>query len=233
MQAVILAAGQGKRLAPLTDTMPKVMVPIAGQPLVERLSRQLVANGLTDQIIVVGYMKEMVMNHLGDGSAWGARITYVEQTELGGTGHAVRTAAHLITGNFIMVFGDSLLETDMIAKVKNTPIKGALGCAQVDEPSRYGILSVDSAMLVTALVEKPKDPPSNLAIMGLYKMPYAILGPIQSIGYSERGEIELPDAVRILIAEGVKFKAVDITGVMDVGTMADWERANEVVKAVA
>lgn len=230
---MILAAGQGKRLAPLTDTMPKVMVPIAGQPLVERISRQLVANGLTDQIIVIGYMKDMLTNHLGDGSAWGAKITYVEQTELGGTGHAVRTASSQISGDFVMVFGDSLLESDMVERVCKAATPGAIGCARVDEPSRYGILSVDDAMQVKALVEKPKDPPSNLAIMGVYKLPFAIVEALQGIGYSERGEIELPDAVRILIANGVAFTAVDITGVMDVGTMADYERANQIVKAVA
>lgn len=233
MQAVILAAGQGKRLAPLTDTMPKVMVPIAGQPLVERISRQLVANGLTDQIIVVGYMKEMVMNHLGDGSHWGAHITYVVQEELGGTGHALRAAAPHLKGDFMLVFGDSLIETAMIGRVLHAPTVAALGCAQVAEPSRYGIVSVDAQMRVTAIVEKPKDPPSNLAVMAMYKLPQAILPALQGIGYSERGEIELPDAVRILINEGVPFTAVDITGVIDVGTLADYERANTTVQAVA
>jgi glucose-1-phosphate thymidylyltransferase len=233
MQAVILAAGRGKRLAPLTDNQPKVMVPVAGQPLVERLSRQLVANGLRDQIIVVGYMKDMVMSHLGNGSAWGANITYVTQDDPKGTGHAVRMAAPHITGDFCMVFGDSLLESDMIADVLQAPTVGAIGCAQVDDPSRFGILSIDAKHQVTGIVEKPINPPSNLAMMAIYKFPYAMAAAVNDIKVSERGEIELPDAVRTLIAQGVPFTAVDITGVMDIGTMADWEHANQVVKRVA
>jgi len=233
MQAVILAAGRGKRLAPLTDTQPKVMVPVAGQPLVERISRQLASNGLRDQIIVVGYMKEMVMEHLGNGHAWGANITYVVQEEPLGTAHALRMAEPFIKGDFLMIFGDSLIETSMVAHVLVAPTPGAIGCAQVDEPSRFGILSLENGNRVTGLIEKPKDPPSNLAIMAMYKFPHSIMDMLGNVGVSERGEIELPDAVRMLIAQGVAFTAVDITGVMDIGTMADWERANQVVKRVA
>lgn len=233
MQALILAAGQGKRLAPLTDTMPKVMVPIAGQPLVERISRQLVANGLIDQVIVVGYMKQMVMDHLGDGSAWGARITYVAQDKPMGTGHAVRLAGDKLSGDFLMVFGDSLLETEMMARMLAAPTVGAIGCMEVDNPSRYGILSLNEQGHVVEVVEKPQGtPPSNLAMMSMYKFPHAIIEALRDIALSPRGEYEINDGVFKLIAAGVPFSPVVISG-MDVGTMADWERANQLVKAVA
>ena len=233
MQAVILAAGRGKRLAPLTDNQPKVMVPIAGQPLIERISRQLVANGITQQVIVVGYMKEMVMDHMGDGSAWGASITYVDQGEPMGTGQAVRVGAEKVDGDFLMIFGDSLIETEMMTRVLKTTTAGAVACTEVDEPSRYGILSLDAQGCVTGLVEKPQGvPPSNLAVLAMYKFPAAIKPALQNIQLSPRGEYEINDAVLKLVADGVKFTAVTITG-MDIGTMADWEHANQVVKRVA
>lgn len=233
MQTLILAAGRGTRLAPLTDSMPKVMVQVAGQPLIERIVRQCVQNGLTELGIVVGYFKETVIQHLGDGSAFGARITYIEQTELGGTGHAIRTAAPWLRDDFMLIFGDSLIEASMIARVKAAPTVGAIGVARVADPTRYGIVSLDERGMVTALVEKPANPPSNLAIMAMYKMPHAILAALQGVGKSVRGEIETPDAVRVLIENGVPFSAIDITGVLDVGTLPDLELANKTVQAVA
>ncbi|MGE3770934.1 MAG: sugar phosphate nucleotidyltransferase [Bdellovibrionales bacterium] len=233
MQGMILAAGRGKRLAPLTDNQPKVMVPIAGQPLVERISRQLVANGVAEQVVVVGYMKDMVMNHLGDGSAWGAKITYVDQGEPKGTGQAIRLGAEKLTDDFLMVYGDSLIETEMMARVLKASTPGAVGCAEVDDPSRYGILSLDDRGCVTGLVEKPQsNPPSNLAVLAMYKLPLAIRDALANIPLSPRGEYEINDGVLKLIAEGTAFTAVTIQG-MDIATMADWERANEVVKRVA
>lgn len=233
MKTVILAAGRGTRLAPLTDTMPKVMVEVGGQPLIERIVRQCVANGLTDILLVVGYHQETVRACIGDGSHLGASVTYVEQTELGGTGHAVRTAAPYIDSDFMLIFGDSLVEADMIGRVYKAPTIGAVGVAQVDEPSRYGIITLDAHGCVDSIIEKPADPPSNLAVMAMYKMPYALLEALQGIGESERGEIEVPDAVRILIREEVPFTAVDITGVMDIANIHDLQRANELKKAVA
>ena len=233
MQTVILAAGRGVRLAPVTDTIPKAMVTVAGQPLIERIVRQCVAVGQRDLIIVVGYMGNTVRAHLGNGSAFGADIQYVEQGELGGTGHAARAAAHLITGDFLLIFGDSLLpDGRTIAAVRDTPTPGAVGVAEVDNPSRYGIVSLSDAGLVTSIIEKPVYPPTNLAVMALYKLPLAILDALLGVGRSSRGEIELPDAVRILLADGVAFTPVTIAGVMDIGTPPDLIEANRITAPV-
>ena len=227
MQTLILAAGRGTRLAPLTDTMPKVMVKVAGQPLIERLVRQCVATGLAELFIVVGYHGETVRAHLGDGSAFGASIIYIEQGELGGTGHAVRAAEPFITDDFMMIFGDTLLpDGTAIGRARDVTTPAAVGVSQVDEPSRYGIVTLDQNHCVESIIEKPADPPSNLAVMAMYKLPLAVFDALKGIGKSSRGEVELPDAVRILIGQGVAFTAVDITGVRDVGTLGDLEAAN-------
>lgn len=233
MKTVILAAGRGTRLSPLTDSMPKVMVEVGGQPLIERIIRQCVSVGLRDIILVVSYFQETVRNCIGDGSHLGATVTYVDQKEINGTGHAVRAAASLLSDGFMLIFGDSLVEADMIARVHNAPTAGAVGVAKVDEPSRFGIVTLDSAGCVDSIIEKPANPPSNLAVLAMYKMPYALLETLNGVGRSERGEIEIPDAVRILIDEGVKFTAVDITGVMDIANVDDLARANALKLAVA
>ena len=232
MQTLILAAGRGTRLAPLTDTIPKVMAEVAGQPLIERIVRQSVSVGLTDLIIVVGYKQETIRNHLGDGSAYGAKITYVEQTELGGTGHAVSTAAPHLIGDFMFLFGDSLVEAGMIARTRDVLTPGAVGVARVAEPSRYGIVELDNAGCVASIIEKPVEPPTNLAVMAMYKMPFALIDALRGVGKSVRGEIELPDAVRTLIERGVKFSAVDITGVMDIANLDDLATANRISNPV-
>lgn len=232
MQTLILAAGRGTRLAPLTDSIPKVMAEVCGQPLIERIVRQCVSVGLTELIIVVGYRQELIRQHLGDGSAFGAQITYVEQLELGGTGHAVSIAAPLLKDDFMFLFGDSLVEAGMIARTRGTMTPGAVGVARVAEPSRYGIVELDAAGCVSSIIEKPTNPPTNLAVMAMYKMPFALLEALKGVGKSSRGEIELPDAVRSLIESGIKFSAVEINGVMDIANLDDLALANRIGEPV-
>ena len=209
------------------------MVTVAGQPLIERIICQCVAAGQRDLIVVVGYMGDTVRAHLGDGTAFGATIQYVEQGELGGTGHAVRAAASLIADDFLLIFGDTLLpDGSIIAAVRETPTAGAVGVSLVDNPSRYGIVSLNDQGLVTSIIEKPIDPPTNLAVMAMYKLPLAVLDALKGVSRSMRGEIELPDAVRILLANQVAFTPVTIAGVMDIGTPADLAEANRITAPV-
>jgi hypothetical protein len=177
MKALILAGGAGTRLRPITHTRAKQLVPVANKPILFYGIEAMVAAGITEIGVIVGDTRAEVMAALGDGSSFGASITYIPQDAPLGLAHCVLIAREFLgDDDFVMYLGDNLLEQDLAAFVAAfrgardtaTPPEAQILLKQVPDPHRFGIASLDDAGNVVALVEKPADPPSDLALVGVY-----------------------------------------------------------------
>ena len=199
LTAVVMAAGQGKRMAPLSVKKPKPMIEVASKPIIEHLIAQINQAGVNDFVIIVGYCEEAIKRHFGDGSRFGCRIKYVTQTEMLGTGHAVMQAEHMVKDSFIVINADLFVSSDDINSVINTP-----GCVlpvqAVEDISRYGSVEIKDGY-ATNIREKDPDAPSKMASIGMYKFNSSIFDALHSIPKSPRGEYELPTAIQKLIDE--------------------------------
>ncbi|TSC63803.1 MAG: bifunctional UDP-N-acetylglucosamine pyrophosphorylase / Glucosamine-1-phosphate N-acetyltransferase [Parcubacteria group bacterium Gr01-1014_106] len=199
MQAVILAAGLGKRLRPITETVPKPLVPVAGKPVVEYTIGHLPTE--VDEIIfVVGYKGHMLRERFGDSTA-GRSVRYVEQGEPLGTGHAVRQAKPLVRGNFLLLYGDDIYGADGLQRL----VKHDCGLLvrRVDNPQNFGVVVTDEHGCVARLVEKPKEFVSDLSWVGAGVFPETFLDIETPL--SQRGEYEATDMFNVLIQQGTRI----------------------------
>ncbi|GAB6878815.1 sugar phosphate nucleotidyltransferase [Halorubrum gandharaense] len=222
MQTVVLAAGQGTRIRPLTDQLPKPMLPVAGRPLVEHTVRTAIDAGATGVTLVVGYEADVVRDHFEDLDL-PVPVSFAIQTEQRGTADAVRAAAdRLDEAPFVVLNGDALYDADSLASLfERAP---AVGSVRVDNPSSYGVLRVaDDA--VTGVVEKPADPPSDLINTGAYAFPAAALDWLR-VEKSERGELELTDVLQ-RVCEEYAVTPIPFDRWLDVGRPWELLEANE------
>jgi UDP-N-acetylglucosamine diphosphorylase/glucosamine-1-phosphate N-acetyltransferase len=202
MQAVILAAGEGKRLRPLTHAMPKAMVPVANRPILEYIIRALEKNGIRDIIVVVGYKKEHVIRHL---NALDIPVRVVVQEKQLGTAHALACAAPLITGDFLLLPGDNYVDTASIARIMRE--KNAVLTWEHPHPSNFGVLVIRDGT-VKEVIEKPQEAPGFTVSTGIFSLDSSFLRYFN--------ETEIPDAVNRMIRAGTPLKAVPA---------ADWQDA--------
>ncbi|QSG02072.1 bifunctional sugar-1-phosphate nucleotidylyltransferase/acetyltransferase [Natranaeroarchaeum sulfidigenes] len=224
MKAVVLAAGEGTRMRPLTATRPKPMLPVAGKPLVEHVL-DIAAEHVDGYVLVVGYRADSIRSHLGD-EHLGKPITYVEQTEQRGTAHAIEEAGPHISERFLALNGDVMIDDGLVAKLADAETS-AIATMRVDDPTAYGVISRDGDR-VTGIVEKPSDPPSNLANLGLYSFEPEIFEYIDRTGRSERGEYEITDSIELAIEDSRPVVAVEHGGRwLDVGRPWELLDANE------
>ncbi len=208
MKAVILAAGKGERLRPLTDTRPKPLLPVAGKPLVEWLLVEAARAGARDILLVTHHMEEKIKEELGDGSRLGLRITYARQEKFLGTADAFRTAEEFVGGDeFIGVYGDAYLEPGTIRKIVRSHVEGetTMTAMPVEALSEYGVVEADAGR-VKAVVEKPEpgSEPSNLANVGIYIFPPTVFEYIRRTGLSPRKEYEITDTLGLMLGDGLK-----------------------------
>ncbi|EJN57870.1 bifunctional sugar-1-phosphate nucleotidylyltransferase/acetyltransferase [Halogranum rubrum] len=223
MQTVVLAAGQGTRMRPLTERRPKPMLPVADRPLVGHTVTSAVDAGASSIVLVVGYEAEDVRSYFGD-TVDGVDITYAVQEEQRGTADAVRTAAnHLDEGPFVVLNGDALYDDPSLASLYEAD--AAVGSYRVDDPTNYGVLTTDGAGTVTGVVEKPADPPSDLINTGAYVFP-AEAQTWLDVGESERGELELTDVLERTCGE-YAVESVPFDRWLDVGRPWELLEANE------
>jgi glucose-1-phosphate thymidylyltransferase len=210
MKALILAGGAGTRLRPITHSRAKQLVPVANKPILFYGIEAMVDAGITDIGVIVGDTRDEVMVALGDGSAFGASITYIPQDAPLGLAHCVLIARPFLGDEeFVMYLGDNLLEQDLSAFVSafsaarqsSTPPSAQILLKHVPDPHRFGIATLDADGHVVRLVEKPTDPPSDLALVGVYLFDAAIHEAVASIKPSDRGELEITDAIQWLIDE--------------------------------
>lgn len=230
MQAVILAAGMGKRLQPLTDTIPKAMLPLNGQPLLKIMLGQLKSVGVTEIIIVVNHLKERIINYFGNGSQFGLSLTYVEQKEMKGTADAVLQAAPYITATpFFCIACDSLFETELLQRILNNGKEGVFACKEVPDPRRFGVLVTEKEK-VLKIVEKPEHPPTNLANFSVYLLPKEIFLACKLVSPGIKGEYLLTDALQKLIDFGKPFGYEISEHILDIGTPEQLREAEGLVK---
>jgi len=239
MKALILAGGAGTRLRPITHTRAKQLVPVANTPILHYGIQSMVAAGITDLGVIVGDTRAEVMADLGDGSQFGAEITYIPQDEPLGLAHCVLIAREFLADDeFVMYLGDNLLQQDLAAFVEafsdargsEQPPSAQILLKPVDDPHRFGIASLDGDGHVVHLVEKPADPPSNLALVGVYLFDRSIHEAVASIEPSDRGELEITDAIQWLIDQGQRVRTEILTGWwIDTGKLTPLLEANRLI----
>ena len=205
MKGLILAGGSGRRLRPLTHTSAKQLVPIANVPILHYVVADLVGVGITDIGIVVGDTAAEVMASIGDGSRWGAKVTYIAQDRPLGLAHAVVVAGPFLGDEpFAMYLGDNMFEDSLDGVVDgfdgSTAVRLLL--ARVDDPSAFGVADVAPDGTIVGLAEKPKEPASDLALVGVYLFGPRIHEAVRAIEPSARGELEITDAIQWLLDAG-------------------------------
>ena len=219
MRAVVLAAGKGERLRPLTEMRPKHLLPVGGKPLIEWSLEALKEAGIEEVLIVTHYMEEKLKERLGDGSSLGLSLSYSRQERMGGTADAFRMAEEFADGeDFLGLYGDLFLDPECVKTVlkAHKPAEVVMAVVQVEEPSQFGIVGVEGG-LVTEIVEKPEPgtEPSNLANAGIYVFPPEIFDSIRDTELSSRNEYEITDSLGALIESGSSVRAVELP-------MEDW-----------
>ena len=230
MKAVVLAAGKGTRLRPLTEDKPKGMVEVAGKPILTRCFEQLTDLGADEFVVVVGYLKEEIISHYGD-EFDGIPITYAHQREQKGLAHALLTVEEHIDDDFMLMLGDNVFEAnldDVVRRQREDRADAAFLVEEVpyDEASRYGVCVTNEFGEITDVIEKPEDPPSNLVMTGFYTFSPAIFPACQLVQPSNRGEYEISEAVDLLIQSGRTIDALRLDGWrLDIGYPEDRDEA--------
>lgn len=223
-RAVLLAAGRGARLGPLTEHFPKPMLEVGGQPILHRIIAGLAVAGIEDLSVVTGHMAGALESGTGDGSRWGLRIRYFRQPEPTGTAAAIELAREALAGApFFAGWGDIVVDPANYRRVIEAArgFEAALAVNEVDDPSTGGAVYVDAGMNILRMVEKPAAGTSatNWNNAGLMVLPEAIWRYVDALAPSVRGELELPQAIAAAIGDGMAATAVPIEGLwFDVGT---------------
>jgi glucose-1-phosphate thymidylyltransferase len=224
LKAVILAAGEGRRCRPLTQTRSKVMLPVGNRPFMEHVISALAANDIRDIYVVVGYQKERVMDYFEDGLDFGVKITYLEQNELLGTAHALRKAESYVNEQFLVVNGDNLIDARAVKELIAAKGENVILAALRQHSGDYGVLMVQEQR-VKAIIEKPGRPCSGILNTGAYKFSPAIFEDLRHTPLSERGSYELTQTLSQMIAEGREVVPVIGKGIWSDAIFA-WDLLN-------
>jgi glucose-1-phosphate thymidylyltransferase len=234
LKGLILSGGAGTRLRPITHTSAKQLVPVANKPVLFYGIEALVAAGVNEIVIVIApETGAEIRKAVGDGSAFGARVSYVEQEAPLGLAHAVLAAEEALGGGpFAMYLGDNLLRdgiTELVDSFRHDEHDALILLTKVDDPWHYGVAELEGDEVVR-LVEKPQDPPSDLALVGVYLFGPKVFDAARAIKPSGRGELEITDAIQHLIDNGSRVESRTVRGWWkDTGQLADMLEANRLV----
>src|SRR3954469_11419668 len=242
MKALVLSGGAGTRLRPITHTSAKQLVPVANKPVLFYGLEAIRDAGVSDVGIIVGDTAAEIEAAVGDGSALGIRVTYIKQDAPLGLAHCVLIAREFLGDeDFVMYLGDNLLQQGLTGFVerfeqsRSATLHEPAAAAQillikVEDPQRFGVAVLDASGRVTQLIEKPADPPSDLALAGVYLFDPTIHEAVRSIKPSARGELEITDAIQWLVDQGYRVRAEQLEGWwIDTGKLTPLLEANRLI----
>jgi glucose-1-phosphate thymidylyltransferase len=234
MKALVLAGGSGSRLRPITHTSAKQLLPVANKPVLFYGLEALRDAGITEAGIVVGDTEPAIREAVEDGSAFGLDVTYIRQEAPLGLAHAVGIAReYLADDDFVMYLGDNFIVggiTSLVNEFRLNRPDAQIMLTQVSDPRQFGVAELDEAGDVVSLVEKPEEPKSNLALVGVYIFTAAVHQAVQHLTPSWRGELEITEAIQWLIDSGRKVLSTTITGYWkDTGNVTDMLEVNRLV----
>jgi glucose-1-phosphate thymidylyltransferase len=204
MKGLLLSGGSGTRLRPLTHSGPKQLIPVANKPVLIYALEDLRKAGITEVGVILGLNgREQVMERIGDGSAYGVNVSYIDQGAPLGIAHAVACAEDFLADDpFIVYLGDNILRhgiAPLVAEYDKGQCDAVIALQRVSDPQRYGVAEVDEGGRLMQLVEKPQEPKSDLALVGVYLFTTPIFDAIRQIEPSWRNELEITDAIQRLI----------------------------------
>jgi glucose-1-phosphate thymidylyltransferase len=234
LKGLILSGGKGTRLRPLTFTSAKQLIPVANKPILFYGIEFMKEAGIVDIGIVVGDTKEEIKDNVGDGSRWGVEVTYIEQEAPLGLAHAVKISRDFLGDErFCMYLGDNLLKNGIkgiVEAYQKSKSHAMILLTEVDNPRQFGVAELKPDGAVNRLVEKPKEPMSNLALVGVYLFDRNIFTAVNAIKPSWRNELEITDAIQYLIEEGYEVTPSIVEGWWkDTGKLEDLLEANRLV----
>lgn len=227
MKAVVLVAGKGTRMEPLTSDCPKVMLQVANKPVIEHILDAAIEAGIEGFVLITGYLEEQIKAYFGDGSKWGVSIDYVQQKEQLGTANAIGYAKGHVEGAFLVLNGDMLIGKQDLKTLVSRKEEAVICVKEVENPSDFGVLETENGKVVR-IIEKPKNPPTNLANAGIYLFRESIFDFIDKTKPSIRNEFEITDSIQMLIDSGapVGYNPLEDSWI-DVGYPWDLLKANE------
>ena len=234
MKGLILSGGKGTRLYPLTYTSAKQLIPIANKPVLFRVIEAIRDAGITDIGIVVGDTAKEVEQAVGNGGQWGVKITYIPQDIPAGLAHAVKISHDFLGDDrFVMFLGDNVIEggiSPLIAEFADSSYNSQIVLTRVEQPEQYGVAELNHDNEIVRLIEKPKTPPSNLALVGIYMFDHHIFEAVNKIEPSWRGEFEITDAIQWLVDHDYRVSPYVHRGWwIDTGRPGDMLEANSLV----
>lgn len=233
LKGLVLSGGKGSRLRPFTYTGAKQLVPIANKPILFYALEQLVECGIRDIGIVVGETGDQVRAAVGDGSRFGARVTYVQQEAPLGIAHAIKVSRPFLGDSpFVVFLGDNFIKGGVLPYVESFR-RGGSDCQillkSVPNPRDFGVAQFENGRLAR-VVEKPSEPPSDLAVIGVYMFHPPVFEAVEAIRPSARGELEITDTIQYLIDHGRGVRAEVVEGSwIDTGKMDDLLTANRII----
>jgi glucose-1-phosphate thymidylyltransferase len=235
MKGLILSGGKGTRLYPITYTSAKQLVPVANKPVLFRVIEAIRDAGITDIGIVVGDTATEIKEAVGTGRRWDVKITYIHQDQPLGLAHAVKVSqGYLGNERFVMFLGDNVIEggiSGFIRQFEASDYNCQIVLTPVDTPSEYGVAELDpDTRQIIRLVEKPRHPPSNLALVGIYMFDEHVWEAVEAIKPSWRGELEITDTIQYLVDKGYRVHPCIHRGWwIDTGAPGDMLEANDLV----